>query len=174
MADSDERIYVVNTVCRRLSEEDFVEMPYSRTASYARGYAKLHNIPKEKIVAMTEDSFEKLSMSRDDEDGGDFDLAEIFEYQFGDKIYYVTESECEYFSDTLADICYEIRCQMEGLSHNLKYFKGKKYVKLRRLLKEFLEDSKKGDEPELSMKLMEEIDASRAFERIMVKEKGEL
>lgn len=162
-----DRIYVLNVADKRKHDEDWVEIPYSDEPMYVLRYAKEHKYPKKRIVAMTPEAFESFRKNVDD----NVEFAEIFEYQFGDKVRYVTESEFEFFDNVLSDLCFEMRNEMCSLYNNLRYFHGKKYERLRKSLKALL--VKRNSSDAVSVMLMEDIDIDKAFDRIIIKEKGD-
>jgi hypothetical protein len=144
-------------------------MPYSREVSYVIGYAKQRKLPKKRIVALTPEAFDRLRSDADD----NTDFQELFEYKFGKKIFYITESEFEFFDDVCSDLCFETSSQIMTLYQNLKYFESKETDNIRKAIKELLK-AKDYSRSDLSMSLMSSLNIDKAANKVIIKQKGGL
>ena len=169
--DDDDRIYTINLEYQRGDKDDYIEIPYCTSLYAMHEYAKQRDIPKDHIVALTPEAFDVLRENMED----NTDFVELLEGTFtddDDKITYATENELTYIDDIISDMTHEMSIQILGLYKNLKYCTDSDSKKLRKALKDYIK-AKGGKQFDISINLFRDIDTNKAFNKIIIKQKGE-
>jgi len=171
MKNKEDRIYIVNCNFRRgKNDDDYCMIPYSYDIVYAMKYAEERDIPKSLVIAMTPDAFDNLRSKTAD----NTDYYEIFEVDMvGNNVYHVVESELDWLDTVVDEFCTDVTNELLSLHKKLKYFNNKDLNKLRDLLKKVI---KKDDKFKYEMInfLNDNLNMNKVFDRIIIKEKGEL